>query len=57
MDRRLGSQDELHLRAAVERLVRAGCSQDEIEDTLARMLGGRHAGPSVTTRIRRLVSR
>jgi hypothetical protein len=57
MDRRLDSPEEFHLRAAVERLVRAGCSQDEIEETLARMLGGRRAGPSVTTRLRRLVSR
>jgi hypothetical protein len=57
MDRRLSSQDEFHLRAAVERLVRAGCSQGEIEETLTRMLGGRPAGPGVTSRIRRLVSR
>jgi hypothetical protein len=57
VDRRLGSHDEFHLRAAVERLVRAGCSQDEIEETLARMLGERPEGPSVTTRIRRFVSR
>jgi hypothetical protein len=57
MDRRTDSRDEFHLRAAVERLVREGCSQGEIEATVARMLGWRHAEPSVATRLRRVMGR
>jgi hypothetical protein len=57
MDRRMGSRDELHLRAAVERLAREGCSQSEIEATVARMLGKRHAHPSFATRLRRFTER
>jgi hypothetical protein len=49
------ASDEFHLRAAVERLVRDGYSQREIEATVFRMLGGRPTGLSLTTRLRRLV--
>ncbi len=57
MDRTLALHDELHLRAAVERLAREGCSQSEIEATVVRMLGGRSAAPSFATRLRRFVGR
>lgn len=50
-------QEELHLRTTVERLVREGCSQGEIEEVLARMIGRRDAGPSFSTRLRRLIRR
>jgi hypothetical protein len=50
-------QEELHLRTAVERLVREGCSQGEIEEVIARMTGRRYAPPSFSTRLRRLIGR
>ena len=53
----LSLQEELHLRTAVERLVREGCSKGEIEEVIARMTGRRYAPPSFTTRLRRLISR
>jgi hypothetical protein len=49
------ASDDFHMRAAVERLVREGHSQREIEAIVMRMLGGRPARPSVGTRLRRLV--
>ena len=49
------ASDELNLRAAVERLVRDGRSQREIEATVLRMLGGEPTGPRLTTRLRRFV--
>jgi hypothetical protein len=49
------ASDDLHMRAAVERLVRDGHSQREIEAIVMRMLGGQPARPSVGTRLRRLV--
>ena len=49
------ASDEFHLRAAIERLVRDGHSQREIEATVLRMLGGKPTGPSLTTRLRRFV--
>ena len=52
----LSLQEELHLRTAVERLVREGCSKGEIEEVIARMTGRRYAPPSFTTRLRRLFS-
>jgi hypothetical protein len=55
MDRWTSTSDDLHLRAAVERLVRDGCSQREIEETVVRMLGGKRLAPSFATRLRRLV--
>ena len=50
-------QEKSHLHTAVERLVRDGCSQDEIEEVIARMTGRRYAPPSFSTRLRRLIGR
>lgn len=55
MDRRTHARDELHLRAAVERLAREGRSQREIEATVLRMVGGKQLAPSFATRLRRFV--
>jgi hypothetical protein len=57
VDRTLSLHDELHLRAAVERLARDGCTQSEIEAIVARMLGRRSGAPSFATRLRRFVGR
>ena len=54
---RMSLQEELHLRTAVERLVREGCSQGEIEEVIALMTGTRYAPPSFSTRLRGLISR
>jgi hypothetical protein len=50
-------QEKSHLHTAVERLVRDGCSKDEIEEVIARMTGRRYAPPSFSTRLRRLIGR
>lgn len=50
-------REEWHLRTAVERLVREGWSQGEIEEVIARMTGGRDAPPSFSARLRRLIGR
>jgi hypothetical protein len=55
MDRRMDPRNELHLRAAVERLAREGRSQREIESTVIRMLGGKQLQPGFATRLRRVV--
>ncbi len=56
MDRRMDPRNELHLRAAVERLAREGRSQREIESTVRRMLGGKPLQqPGFATRLRRVV--
>ena len=55
MDPRTDLRDELHLRAAVERLAREGRSQREIESTVIRMLGGKQLQPGFATRLRRVV--
>ncbi len=55
MDRHRPARDEVHLRAAVERLAREGRSQREIEATVLRMVGGRSLAPSFANRLRRFV--
>ena len=55
MDRRMDPRNELHLRAAVERLAREGRSQQEIESTVIRMLGGKPLQPGLGARLRRVV--
>ena len=54
---RMSLQEELHVRTAVERLVREGCSQGEIEEVIARMTGSQGAPPTLSTRLRGLLGR
>ena len=57
MDRSTAARDELHLRAAVERLARDGRSQREIEATVLRMVGGKSLEPRFANRLRRVVGK
>jgi hypothetical protein len=54
---RMSLQEEMHLRTAVERLVREGCSEGEIEEVVARMTERRYAPSSFSARVRRMIWR